>query len=57
MAAGTNGAPTPARAAQRGITVLELDDSGKISRFTAIYDSYQFPDDRYRALGVLNLET
>ena len=42
---------------QRGNVILELDGSGKISRFTTIYDSYQFPDAEYRALGVLNLET
>jgi hypothetical protein len=50
-------ANTGAAPLQRGNVILELDDTGTISRFTTIYDSYQFTDDRYRALGVLNLET
>lgn len=40
----------------RGHTALQLDAAGAISRFTVIYDSYQFPDATYRALGALSLE-
>ncbi|HEV7653833.1 MAG TPA: nuclear transport factor 2 family protein [Mycobacteriales bacterium] len=42
---------------QRGNVILELDGSGQISRFTTIYDSFQFPDAQYRALAGLNAET
>jgi hypothetical protein len=41
----------------RGNTALLLDDSGKISRCTVIYDSYQFPSAQYHALASLNAET
>jgi hypothetical protein len=41
---------------QRGHTVLELDDAGKISRLTVIYDAFQFPDATYQSLGLLALE-
>ena len=41
---------------QRGITALELDDNGKITRFTTIYDSFQFPDQTYKSLVVLGAE-
>jgi hypothetical protein len=41
----------------RGHTALQLDASGAIARFTVIYDSYQFPDATYRALGALSLES
>jgi hypothetical protein len=36
---------------------LLLDGSGKISRCTVIYDSYQFSGARYGALASLNAET
>jgi hypothetical protein len=36
--------------------VLELDDAGKISRVTVIYDAFQFPDATYQSLGLLALE-
>ena len=41
---------------QRGITALELDDNGKITRFTTIYDSFQFPDATYKSLVALGAE-
>ncbi len=41
---------------QRGNTALELDEHGKISRFTAIYDSFQFPTAAYQALVLLAAE-
>jgi hypothetical protein len=41
----------------RGNTALLLDGSGKISRCTVIYDSYQFSSARYGALASLNAET
>ncbi len=41
---------------QRGITALELDDNGKITRFTTIYDSFQFPDQTYKSLVALGAE-
>ena len=37
----------------RGNTALELDDQGKITRLTTIYDSYQFSDAKYQALVLL----
>jgi SnoaL-like domain len=40
----------------RGHTVLELDNAGKVSRFTVIYDAFQFPDAAYQSLGLLALE-
>lgn len=40
----------------RGNTALLLDRSGQISRFTVIYDSYQFSSTQYRALAGLNAE-
>ena len=40
----------------RGITALELDDQGKITRLTTIYDSYQFSDAKYQALVLLAAE-
>lgn len=40
----------------RGITALELDASGKITRFTTIYDAYQFTDAKYQALVSLAAE-
>lgn len=41
----------------RGNIGLLLDETGNISRFTVIYDSYQFSDAQYRALASLNAET
>jgi len=41
---------------QRGNTALELDDNGKITRFTTIYDSFQFPDQTYKNLVQLGAE-
>ena len=41
----------------RGNVALVLDGTGKISRFTAIYDSYQFSSAQYHALAGLNAET
>jgi hypothetical protein len=40
----------------RGNSALELDDDGKITRFTTIYDSYQFPDAVYQTLVQLAAE-
>ena len=40
----------------RGNTALELDRSGKITRFTVIYDSYQYTDPQYQALVGLAAE-
>jgi len=40
----------------RGIAALELDDAGLITRFTVIYDSYQFTDAKYDALVELAAE-
>jgi hypothetical protein len=40
----------------RGNTALELDETGKISRFTVIYDSFQFPYATYQALVLLAAE-
>lgn len=40
----------------RGNTALELDSAGRISRFTTIYDSCQFPDSQYRILASLHAE-
>ena len=40
----------------RGITGIELDDNGKITRFTTIYDSFQFPDTVYQSLVQLGAE-
>ena len=40
----------------RGITALELDDQGKITRLTTIYNSYQFSDAKYQALVLLAAE-
>jgi hypothetical protein len=40
----------------RGNTALELDENGKISRFTVIYDSFQFPDATYQSLVLLAAE-
>ncbi|MEO8526259.1 MAG: nuclear transport factor 2 family protein [Caldimonas sp.] len=40
----------------RGITALELDPAGKITRFTTIYDSYQFTDAKYDSLVSLASE-
>jgi len=40
----------------RGNTALELDDQGKITRLTTIYDSYQFSDAKYQALVLLGAE-
>ncbi|MBO0830337.1 MAG: hypothetical protein J2P29_00050 [Actinobacteria bacterium] len=50
-------AATSAAPLVRGHTALQLDASGAISRFTVIYDAYQFPDAMYRALGALSLES
>jgi hypothetical protein len=41
----------------RGNSALLLDGSGKISRYTVIYDSYQFSSAEYHALASLNAET
>ena len=41
---------------QRGNTAIELDDNGQITRFTTIYDSYQFPDADYQSLVLLAAE-
>lgn len=40
----------------RGISALELDSAGKITRFTTIYDSYQFTDAKYDSLVSLASE-
>ena len=40
----------------RGITALELDDNGKITRMTTIYDSFQFSDAAYQTLVQLAAE-
>jgi hypothetical protein len=40
----------------RGNTALELDADGKITRFTTIYDSFQFPDAVYQTLVKLAAE-
>ena len=40
----------------RGITGIELDDNGKITRFTTIYNSFQFPDTVYQSLVQLGAE-
>lgn len=40
----------------RGNTALELDADGKITRFTTIYDSYQFSDAKYQSLLLLGAE-
>jgi hypothetical protein len=50
-------AATSAAPLLRGNTALLLDGSGKISRCTVIYDSYQFSSARYHALASLNAET
>ena len=41
---------------KRGNTALELDEHGKISRFTVIYDSFQFPAAVYQSLVLLAAE-
>jgi hypothetical protein len=41
----------------RGNSALLLDGSGKISRYTVIYDAYQFSSAQYHALASLNAET
>ena len=41
---------------QRGNTAIELDDHGGITRFTTIYDSYQFSDAQYQSLVLLGAE-
>src|SRR5260370_22073563 len=41
---------------QRGNTAIELDDHGGITRFTTIYDSYQFSGAQYQALVLLGAE-
>jgi SnoaL-like domain len=40
----------------RGITALELDRHGKITRLTTIYDSYQLVDSKYQLLVLLGAE-
>ena len=40
----------------RGNTAIELDEDGKITRFTTIYDSFQFPDTVYQSLVQLGAE-
>jgi hypothetical protein len=40
----------------RGNTALELDQAGKITRLTTIYDSYQFTDAKYQSLLLLGAE-
>ena len=40
----------------RGITGIELDDNGKITRFTTIYDPFQFQDTVYQSLVQLGAE-
>jgi ketosteroid isomerase-like protein len=40
----------------RGNSAIELDEDGKITRFTTIYDSYQFPDNVYQSLVSLAAE-
>ena len=48
---------TPAAAPLvRGNTAIELDDNGKITRFTTIYDSFQFADTVYQSLVQLGAE-
>jgi hypothetical protein len=49
--AAPSGAPL-----QRGNTAIELDDHGGITRFTTIYDSYQFSDAQYQSLVLLGAE-
>jgi hypothetical protein len=41
---------------QRGNTGIELDRNGQITRFTTIYDSYQFSDAQYQSLVLLGAE-
>lgn len=41
----------------RGNAAIELDRSGKITRFTVIYDSYQFTTDKYHSLVMLGGES
>ena len=41
---------------QRGNTAIELDDHAGITRFTTIYDSYQFSDAQYQSLVLLGAE-
>ena len=47
-------APSAARCS--AATRCWVDHAGKISRFTVIYDAFQFPDAAYQSLGSLNLE-
>jgi hypothetical protein len=49
-------AATSASPLVRGNTALELDGNGRISRFTTIYDSSQYPDATYRNLLLLGAE-
>lgn len=49
-------ASPPASPLRRGNTALELDETGKISRFTVIYDSNQFPLTTYQLLVGLAAE-
>lgn len=41
---------------QRGNTAIELDEHRQITRFTTIYDSYQFSDAQYQSLVLLGTE-
>ena len=47
---------TAAAPLRRGINAIELDDNGKITRFTTIYDSFQLPDEVYKSLVQLGAE-
>jgi len=40
----------------RGNSAIELDDDGNITRFTTIYDSFQFADTVYQSLVLLGAE-
>jgi hypothetical protein len=42
---------------RRGHTCIELDEAGKISRLTAIYDSSLLTDAAYQSLAGLAAET
>ena len=39
-----------------GITAIELDGDGNITRFTTIYNSFQLKDAAYQALVLLGAE-
>ena len=49
-------ASTSAAPLLRGISAIELDGAGNITRFTTVYDSYQFTDAKYQTLVELAAE-